>query len=218
MTKLRAHHIVWDWNGTLLDDNHAVLAGVNSACEKYGRVALTLDEWRAIFSRPLVACYERVLNRPLTANDWDIIDRCYQETYRQAVDTCALASGIPDALHRWRAAGRTQSVLSMWSHDELVPLLAKLNLSDLFARVDGLRGYNLGGSKTEYLIDHLATQQLDPANVVLIGDVTDDAEAAMKAGAQCVLVSTGVMSRARLELVGVPVVDSIPEALAMIET
>ena len=29
-------HIVWDWNGTLLDDNHANLAAANHVCEMFG--------------------------------------------------------------------------------------------------------------------------------------------------------------------------------------
>jgi phosphoglycolate phosphatase-like HAD superfamily hydrolase len=99
----------------------------------------------------------------------------------------------------------------------LVPLIGKLSLTDLFARVDGLRGYNMGGSKAAHLIEHLEAQELDPADVVLIGDVVDDAEAAAQAGAQCVLVTTGMMPRARLAAAGVPVTDSIPEALALID-
>jgi phosphoglycolate phosphatase-like HAD superfamily hydrolase len=217
VTKLRARHVVWDWNGTLLDDNHAVLVGVNSVCAQYGRAAVTLEEWRAVFSRPILACYEKVLGRPLTEADWDVIDQHYHSAYRLELDTCGLAAGVPDLLHEWRDAGRTQSLLSMWFHDELVPLVGKLSLTDLFARVDGLRGYNMGGSKAAHLIEHLEAQELDPADVVLIGDVVDDAEAAAQAGAQCVLVTTGMMPRARLAAAGVPVTDSIPEALALID-
>jgi phosphoglycolate phosphatase-like HAD superfamily hydrolase len=217
VTKLRARHVVWDWNGTLLDDNHAVLVGVNSVCAHYGRAAVTLEEWRAVFSRPIRACYEKVLAQPLTEADWDVIDQHYHNAYRLELDTCGLAAGVPDLLHDWRDAGRTQSLLSMWFHDELVPLVGKLSLMDLFARVDGLRGYNMGGSKATHLVEHLKAQDLDPSEVILIGDVVDDAEAAAQVGAQCVLVTTGMMPRDRLETAGVPVTDSIPEALALID-
>ena len=52
--------------------------------------------------------------------------------------------------------------------------------------------------------------------MLVIGDVTDDADAAAHVGAQCVLVTTGVMNRATLTTRGVPVVDSIAEALALL--
>ncbi|CAL9590758.1 Phosphoglycolate phosphatase [Actinosynnema sp. ALI-1.44] len=206
-------HVVWDWNGTLLDDTHAVLHAVNRVCGRYGRAALTLDEWRAVFSRPLIACYEGLLGRALSEQDWADIDLVYHVEYRALLDTCGLATGVPDLLRTWSG---TQSLLSMWFHDELVPLVERLGLAGLFTRVDGLRVDVGGGSKAEHLAEHLAHQGLDPRDVVLIGDVVDDAEAARHVGARAVLVTTGVGERRRLEATGMPVVDSIPEALALI--
>jgi len=210
---VNAKHIVWDWNGTILDDNEAVLAAVNAVCAGFGREAITLAHWRETFSRPLLACYERLLEQPLTLEDWARIDSLYHDEYRGLLSICRLAVGVPDHLHTWRAQGRTQSLLSMWFHSELVPLVTEYGLSDLFARIDGLRESTDGGSKAEHLADHLAAQGLDPADVVLIGDVVDDAAAAAHVGAGCVLVTTGVMSRSALAATGVPVADSIPDAL-----
>ncbi|MEU4802478.1 HAD family hydrolase [Actinosynnema sp. NPDC023587] len=204
-------HVVWDWNGTLLDDAHAMLDAVNQVCLRYGRAVVALDEWRAMFSRPLPACYERLLGRALSAVDWTDIDVLYHERYRTLLGTCRLATGVPDLLRGW--AG-TQSLLSLWFHDELVPLVAEHGLTALFTRVDGLRRDTSGGSKAGHLAEHLAHQGLDPADVVLIGDVVDDAEAARHVGARAILVTTGMGDRPRLEATGVPVVDSIPEALA----
>jgi len=206
-----ARHVVWDWNGTLLDDTHAVLKSVNRVCLHFGREEVSLAEWRAMFSRPLLACYERLLGRPLSTRDWAEIDLLYHEEYRALLDTCRLATGVPDHLHDWPG---TQSLLSMWFHDELVPLITTYGLVGLFTRVDGLRLATGGGSKAEHLAEHLHHQGLDPADVVVIGDVADDAEAARHVGARAVLVTTGVVDRARLEATGAPVVDSIPEALA----
>jgi phosphoglycolate phosphatase-like HAD superfamily hydrolase len=66
-------------------------------------------------------------------------------------------------------------------------------------------------------VRHLEAQSLDPADVVLIGDVVDDAVAAQAAGTQCVLVNTGAMSRTALEITGLPVTDSIQEALRRLD-
>jgi phosphoglycolate phosphatase-like HAD superfamily hydrolase len=209
-------HLVWDWNGTLLDDNHAVMAGVNAVCAAFGRDAIELDYWRSIYRRPLTDCYTDLLRRALSEQDWAEIDRFYHDTYRELLHTCRLAPGVPDELHRWRAAGRSQSLLSMWFHHELVPLVTELQLAELFGRIDGLRIAVGGGSKTEHLVEHLAAQRLDPADVVLIGDALDDAVAARAVGARCVLVTTGVTSRAQLRDADVPVADSVPDALLQV--
>jgi phosphoglycolate phosphatase-like HAD superfamily hydrolase len=209
-------HIVWDWNGTLLDDNHAVLAAVNAVCASYQRQPITLEEWRAVFCRPLDRCYERLLGRSLSGPDWARIDLAYHQAYRALLPDQRLAPDAADALRAWRAGSGTQSLLSMWFHDDLVRLVAELGLAGEFTRVDGLRAPVGGGSKSDHLADHLAALGLDPPDVVLIGDVEDDAAAAASVGARCILLSTGINSRAGLERTGVPVADSITAALTLV--
>lgn len=217
-TARSAHHIVWDWNGTLLADNHAVVAAVNQVCAAFGCAHIDLERWRAVFGRPLHRSYEHVLGRTLDAHDWGRIEKLYHETYRELLHTCDLARGVPETLRAWSSSGRTQSLLSMWFHDELIPLVQTFGLDALFTRIDGLRAEIGGGSKAGHLAEHVTVLGLDPAEVVLIGDVADDAHAAEQAGADCVLLTTGVMARPALEATGFPVVDSIAEALETIET
>lgn len=210
----RVSHVVWDWNGTILDDNDAVVSAVNVVCTAFGRDHIELDYWRSIYRRPLMEGYRDLLGRELSTQDWTEIDRLYHDAYRALLPTTRLAPGIPDELHRWRDAGGRQSLLSMWFHDELVPLVTELGLADLFIRIDGQRTGSGGHGKTDHLIEHLTALRLDPTDVLLIGDVLDDAIAAEAAGVRCVLVTTGVMTRRALETSGAPVVDSIAEALA----
>lgn len=212
-TTVQIQHIVWDWNGTLLNDNDAVLAAVNGICAEFGRQPVTLGEWRGMFRRPIQASYEELLERELSRDEWAALDRIYHDAYRQLLRTCGLADGVIEALRAWRSTGCSQSLLSMWFHDELVPLITEFGLLEFFTRVDGLQHKVGGGSKAEHLVRHLEATGFEPAEVAVIGDVTDDAEAAARVGAQCVLVSTGMASRRALEATGVSVVDSIPEAL-----
>ncbi|MFD0205463.1 MULTISPECIES: HAD family hydrolase [Saccharothrix] len=209
--RIRAEHIVWDWNGTLFADNDAVLAAVNRVCADFGHPPITLEQWRETYSRPIKDCYERMFGRPLTGADWTRIDLVYHAEYRTLMDRCELAVGVPDRLAALR---HTQSLLSMWLHDELVPLVTRFGLHELFRRVDGLKAAGDGGSKAEHLAEHLDALKLHPKDVVLIGDVADDAEAARHVGARVVLVATGASSRQVLERTGAPVADSIPGALA----
>jgi phosphoglycolate phosphatase-like HAD superfamily hydrolase len=56
---------------------------------------------------------------------------------------------------------------------------------------------------------------LTAAEVVVVGDVADDARAAAEAGASCVLYDGGSQSRAVLERTGCPVVSSLVEAVGI---
>lgn len=148
----------------------------------------------------------------LDAQDWAKVQTIYFDAYRRQLASCGLTTGIPDFPRYWQESGGTQSLLSMWLHDELVPLVTQLGLAELFTRIDGLRDNKASGHKADYLVKHLADQQLNPADVVMIGDVIDDANAAAHAGTQCILVTTGLMRREDLQPAGVPIVDSIAEA------
>lgn len=208
------HHIVWDWNGTLLDDNHANLAAVNAVCSHFGREPVGMDYWRSIFRRPLVPCYEDLLGRSFEEGEWQRAEKLYDSSYQEYLHTCELAVGVPDVLHQWKGAGGTQSLLSMASHDHLVPLIDERGLTSHFTRVDGRKFDTEHDSKAEHLVHHLEHQDLDPADVVLIGDIDDDARAAREAGARAILVTSGLMARERLEATGAMVVESPVAAVA----
>ena len=209
------HHIVWDWNGTLLDDNHANLAAVNAVCASFGRAPVELEYWRSIFRRPLIPCYEELLGQALTEEDWALAEELYHTSYVELLSTCGLAPGVPDVLHDWTGQGRTQSLLSMAGHEHLVPLIDERGLTSHFTRIDGRRFDTGQDSKTEHLVHHLRNQNLDPSGVVLIGDIDDDARAAREAGARPILVASGLMARERLEATGALVVDTAAEAVTV---
>jgi phosphoglycolate phosphatase-like HAD superfamily hydrolase len=65
------------------------------------------------------------------------------------------------------------------------------------------------------MVRHLKalTGVVEPARTVVIGDAADDAVAARGVGARAVLYTGGSHSRASLEEVGVPVVDTLAEAV-----
>ena len=56
-------HVVWDWNGTLVEDLPIVVESVNAALDAIGEVPITEDDYRAYFTRPVGQFYERLLER-----------------------------------------------------------------------------------------------------------------------------------------------------------
>jgi len=80
-------------------------------------------------------------------------------------------------------------------------------------RVDGLRRSD-GGGKAEHLRAHLAALELEPEQVLLVGDALDDLAAARAVGAGCVLYDGGSHHRQALEATGEPVVDRLTDAVA----
>jgi phosphoglycolate phosphatase-like HAD superfamily hydrolase len=83
-----------------------------------------------------------------------------------------------------------------------------------FIRVDGRTGPS-GGTKALHMERHLGAlaTTVVPERTVVIGDAVDDALAAAHVGARAVLFTGGSHSRSSLESVGVPVVDTLAEAV-----
>ena len=203
-------HLVWDWNGTLLDDLDLVVAATNASLATAGGPVVTADEHRRDFRRPVADYYAYALGRPVDSDEFVRLDRAFHDAYRAGLLECALA---PDALDAIRAWPGTQSLLSMWFHDELVPEVTRRGLVNLLLRVDGLRSEVGGDRKAGYLAAHLAALCVDPADCVLIGDSVDDAHAAEEAGAACVLYAGGFTEPSRLVATGLPVAETLVEAV-----
>lgn len=205
-------HLVWDWNGTLLDDVALVVAATNATFVRLGGREVTVEEHRRHFARPVAAYYARILGRPVDDEEFAALDEAFHVAYRAGLDACGLATDAREAMAAW---GGTQSLLSMYFHDDLVELVRRYGLGGALERVDGRRALVDGGSKAPYLAAHLAAIGAAPGNTVLVGDTDDDAEAARAVGAAVVLYAGGITDEARLRATGAPVAATLLEAVAL---
>lgn len=210
-------HFVWDWNGTLFDDLELVVASVNRGLALFGAGPIDLDGYRSHYTRPVTVFYERLMGRPVTEEEWRRIDTVFHEAYQEALQHARLALDARSALEMVAAAGRTQSLLSMFPHVDLVPLVERLGITRYFDRIDGLADEGRGDRKASYLARHLRelTAGKDRAAVVVIGDTPDDAAAASDLGVRAILYDGGSHHRVDLEAMQVPVVATLVEAVEL---
>ncbi len=204
-------HLVWDWNGTLLDDLSLVVASTNHAFTAVGGRLVQADEHRARFRRPVAEFYAEILERAVDDEEFGKLDRIFHDAYRLGLTTMTLAADAKEALTSWPGS---QSLLSMWFHEELVPAVETYGLGGVFTRVDGLRTEVGGHLKAGHLAEHLAGLGMTGEQVVLIGDSLDDAAAAESAGAAVVLYTGGFTDPVRLRASGYPVADTLVEAVS----
>ncbi|MDP9797987.1 phosphoglycolate phosphatase-like HAD superfamily hydrolase [Catenuloplanes nepalensis] len=208
-------HLVWDWNGTLLNDLQLVVEATNAAFASIAGPAVTPEQHRRNFRRPISEYYAQVLGRAVDADEFGVLDGIFHDAYRDGLTSVALAADAADAMRDW---GTEQSLLSMWFHSELVPVVERYGLTAHFRRVDGLPGAVGGGLKAEYLARHLAELGVAGTDVVLIGDSLDDADAAHSVGGAAVLYTGGFTDPDRLRASGLPVADTLSEAVKLAKT
>jgi phosphoglycolate phosphatase-like HAD superfamily hydrolase len=216
-------HLVWDWNGTLLDDLHAVIDATNDVFDHFpdhnflGGDRLTVELYPTLYTRPIWTFYGRLLGRQVTREEFEAFDVVFHAAYRRRAARCELTADAAEALAAWRGQGSGQSLLSMSFHDELVPLVEQHGVGEYFLRVDGLRQSFGGDCKADHLRLHLEQLGLvdQPDQVVLVGDTLDDAAAAKAVGASCVLYASGTHTLSALLEPGFPVAQSLAEAVTL---
>ncbi len=206
-------HVVWDWNGTLLDDFELTARVAGSTLAAMGVHGLTGDDVRTHFRRPFGDFYARLFGRPVSADEFAYIRRRYQLEYDAEVLALSLQ---PDALPALDhvAARASQSLLSMAHDDQLQELVDHHSIRHRFVRIEGSPTRDSDGNKARRLRDHLSAVGVDARRTAIIGDTVDDHDAAVALGARSVLVTTGTTSRSVLEATRAPVVDTLVEAAA----
>ncbi|WP_329623151.1 HAD hydrolase-like protein [Streptomyces sp. NBC_01255] len=209
-------HLVWDWNGTLLDDIGAVIGASNAAFAEIGLEPITLERYRELYTVPVPKFYERLMGRLPTDEEWTVMDGAFHRHYWARAEACALTLGAAELLAARQDSGFTQSLLSLAPHAELIPLVRRHGIAERFVRMDGRVGDSTDG-KSGHMVRHLEALRVSADRVVVIGDAADDAVAAAHVGAKAVLYTGGSHSRDSLERVGVPVVDSLAEAVSVAE-
>lgn len=209
---MRPLHIVWDWNGTLLDDLDIVIESLNVGTARFGVDPIDHDGYRDHFTRPVRGFYESLFDRPVSDMEWAQLNKSFHDEYEARAERATLTTGARETIDRVVELGWSQSLLSMSMHDHLLEIVALHGIADRFVSIDGLPNAT-GGLKARHLETHLAKLQREPTTVLLIGDTPDDAMAARGVGAGIVLYDGGSHHLDALHALGAPVAGTLEEAL-----
>ncbi len=89
-------HLVWDWNGTLLNDLSLVVSATNVVFASLGGPTVTPDEHRVRFRRPIAEYYAEVLGQAVDDDEFGRLDKIFHDAYRTGLTTCELAADARD--------------------------------------------------------------------------------------------------------------------------
>ncbi|MBP5935415.1 HAD family hydrolase [Streptomyces acidiscabies] len=204
-------HIVWDWNGTLKDDQADLLAAVNHTLQRLHTPPIDLPTYQTQHILPVRRFYTRLVNRPLTDDEWAQAQTDFASFLRSRPPR--LRAGAEQVLARVRDLGHSQSLLSLYPEDLLRGEVRRLGIADFFTRIDGRRGPD--GTKEHVLTEHLKAlpDRLRSRPVLVIGDTADDGRAACAVGAHAVLHTGGLETADRLRATLLPVTESLDAAV-----
>jgi phosphoglycolate phosphatase len=201
----RIQHVIWDWNGTLLDDLHACVTTINRMLGRRSLPLLDSTRYREVFGFPVQDCY-RVLGFDLESEDWDDISREFHAIYEETSSSSGLRDGVIDVLDQIRQRGSGMSVLSACERNLLARMLHSRGVAHAFHRVYGLSNL-YAASKVDLGRELLRELDIPPSGVVLVGDTTHDFDVSVAIGCRCVLMAGGHQPEWKLKQCGCPVVS-----------
>jgi phosphoglycolate phosphatase len=194
--------ILWDWNGTLLNDAEFGRGIINDMLRARGLPTKSRDEYARLFDFPVIRFYERVgfdfEKEPFEVTSQEFIDNYYKD-----VKGCGLQSGSREVLAQLQARGARQLVLSASRQDHLEMQVKHYQLDEFFDDLLGIDSVHAPG-KSGRGIEWIKSSGLDPTRVLLIGDTVHDAEVAAEMGIDCWLVYGGHNPEDRLRATGRP--------------
>ncbi|WP_102410176.1 HAD hydrolase-like protein [Beduinella massiliensis] len=212
--KPKVRHIIWDFNGTLLQDAELALSIDNRLLRQMGMEPITLEEYRTFMRNPVELFYQD-LGVDLQKHDFAQINEAFLEEFDREVLRAGLMPGALESLAAARDAGYTQSILSSSYEPTLRRQAEDLGLLPFMRAVTGLED-NRGGTKEERGLHQLATLGVAPEEAVLVGDMMTDAFVASHMGCRCILVEGGHNTRRRLCQCGMPVAQDITKVLPIL--
>jgi len=200
-------HVIWDWNGTLLDDAWLCVEVMNGLLAPRGLVPLDAARYQRLFGFPVRDYYVR-LGFDFAVDPFEKVGTDFIVGYQERQHECRLQPGAHEALAALADRNIGCSILSASQQARLEEQATRLGVRDRFDAVLGLDDHFAGG-KLELGRRRIAALGLDPAQVLLVGDTDHDFEVARDIGVRCVLVPSGHQSEERLRALGAPLLPSL---------
>jgi len=208
-------HIIWDWNGTLLNDLDLCLSIINSMLDKRGMDLISEEQYLEVFTFP-VQNYYLEIGFDFEKEPFEDISTEFITAYEAGRPDCLMMSDAKDTLEIIFSSGRTQSILSASKSSYLKKAIIDYNIEKYFNAVKGLDNHHAAG-KISLARTYMANSRHDPDQVILIGDTIHDAEIAQDIGVNYVLIPNGHQDRKSLASAGGYLLDSLFDLKALFQ-
>ncbi len=201
--------VIWDWNGTLLNDLEHCVSTINILLKKRNLTLLDNSIYREVFSFPVKDYYSRI-GFDFAREDFEIPAREFIDLYNSGVNTCPLHLSAVEVLSFFRQRGFRQFVLSAMKQTMLEQTLKHHNIFNFFEGIAGLNDH-YAVSKIERGQQLIHEFSIEKKGTFIIGDTIHDFEVAEELGIKCVLIADGHQSEERLQNTGATVISELKQ-------
>jgi phosphoglycolate phosphatase len=192
--------VVFDWNGTLLDDLLHSLCGFNAVLRLFGVREFSVSEYQKNYTVPFIKLYEQAACDPVQLRPREQeIHTVFHAAYDEAVKTARLREGAESLLGFLRSRDTCIIVLSNHTVPDIEFQSKRLGIFQFFDAVlanpvNGVAYQKRG--KDRLLKDYMKEKGLQGGCIV--GDTVEEAEIGRDIGLVSVALTGGMCAEERL--------------------
>lgn len=190
-------HIIWDWNGTILNDLEHTVATLNHTLKDQNIASLSLEDYKKQFGFPVKDFYDD-LGVDYTHRSFAELCDDFVAFWMNGAAKCKPFPFIFDQLQKNHSEQKVQSILSATDQENLDLLIDQFELRHFFTNVYGIAD-KFAASKIDRGRELIEVSGFAKEESVLVGDTLHDLEVGEELGIDVVLVSHGHQCATRLK-------------------
>lgn len=212
---MKYRHIIWDWNGTLINDIQVCVSSMNFILEKYKLKPINKEIYREIFDFPVKKYYEKA-GFDFQKLDFSIVGMEFINKYNSEVEKQFLHDNVLELLNFFKNKGIQQTILSAREQKQLEKEITHFGLKPYISKIIGLDN-NFAHGKVQNGINYLKELDCDKSEIIMIGDTLHDAEVAEAMGIECILIAHGHQNTKKLNETNSRIVNNFNELKEIIQ-
>jgi|MDSW01.1.fsa_nt_gb phosphoglycolate phosphatase len=189
-------HIIWDWNGTLIDDAWLFVEIMNGELKDRDLPLINVQDYRKYFTFPVKKYYENLgfdfQKESFKEVGYNFIQKFKKRKFEAKLFNESLK--ILDFIHN---LGIGQSIVSAQEHNLLNQTIKYYKIEHYFEYIAGIEHY-YADNKTQIAKTVRKKIPFKNNEILMIGDSAHDSEVAHKLEIKCILFSKGHYSKKRL--------------------
>jgi phosphoglycolate phosphatase len=207
--------LIWDFNGTLLDDMQVCIECMNIMLNERKLPLLDLARYREVFTFP-VKDYYISLGFDFNREPFDVPAHQFIDHYREHLSEAPLQPETLPVLDDFKEKGIRQIVLSAMEQEFLEDTLRSKGIYGYFEQIAGIENH-LGEGKLDMALRLISKIGVVKEEIIMVGDTEHDFEVAMGSGIRCILIARGHQSFERLRKLNCKVVADFEELKAELQ-
>lgn len=202
-------YIIFDFNGTILDDVDLCINILNYMLEKHGYQKVTKERYLDIFTFPIIKYY-KLAGFDFNKHSFHDLSIEFINMYQQASLKCLIYDGVIELLNKLKQLNKKIILLSASQIDNLLEQTNHFDITKYFDQILGLDNIQ-AKSKIDIAKKYFIDNNINLSKAIMIGDTIHDMEVANELNINSVLIANGHQSYNRLKKIKKEVYKTIKE-------